>query len=352
MRRVWKVLLVIAVILAVLFGAAYLLVHSYLGKIQYEDGSESVPVTDIAAEEEMTEEETESSTEEDSPYEEIAAVEEDLKKQAEAVTEMIESKDVLNVLLIGCDTRKKNGNGRSDAMILVSVNQKTEDITMTSIMRDCYVTIPGHGNNRINAAYAFGGGNLLMDTIETNFRVPVEKYIVVDFYSFVDIVDAVGGVDINISSEEIKVMNSYIKGLNKLNGRAEDTWLLSDGGMQHLNGTQALAYSRVRYVGHGDFDRTQRQRTVMTKIFEKARDMSLREMHDLLNILLPKVKTNMDEGELLALLLKAPAYLQYDLNQFRIPIDDSYQSMRIRGMAVLGLDFEKNIEALKKEVME
>ncbi len=351
------ILVVILVLILLLISAAWLVMKSYLGKIDYEhdDSAKEQTVsllTDEEIERQLKEEEPDS-TESDSPEEEIAALDEKIASQQNRQGEdnqLLSSENVLNVLVIGCDSRKQGGSGRSDTMILVSVNEDTGKIHMTSIMRDCYVSIPGKGNNRINAAYAYGGGSLLLDTIESNLAVDVDKYVAIDFYSFVDIIDSMGGVDIEVSEEEIPILNAYVKELNRLNGRDESTWLLSEGGMQHLNGTQALGYARIRYVGNGDFERTERQRLVVSKVFEKAKDMNLLEINNMLNALLPEVKTNMTEEEIMSLLLKAPTYLTYDLDSMRIPVDGSYQSMRVRGMSVLGIDLDKNIDALKRFV--
>lgn len=344
----WKILLCILIVALIVLAAGYIVIHSYLRKIDYQNDDMIGDNLITETEEELWEEEEE--TGEDSPENEIAALEEHLREQISSEDEALYDKNVLNILLIGCDSRTKNGRGRSDSMILVSINQDTKEIYMTSIMRDSYVSIPGHQDNRINAAYAYGGASLLMDTIETNFKIKVDKYAAVDFYSFVDIVDSIGGIDLEVSDAEAKVMNTYIRQLNRLNGIDEETSILEKGGAYHLNGTQTLAYSRVRYVGNADFERTQRQRTVLTKVFEKAQSMNLLEMNDLLNVLLPEIKTNMSEGEVLSLLLKAPSYLKYDLLQQRIPADGSYSSMRIRGMAVLGIDLEKNRKLLEETI--
>lgn len=355
--------IILGVICICLFGVG-LLVQHYLGMIQYDRGNDSLAdasvnqaeedgLDDERIEKELLEEdlmEEQDATEEDSPEQEILALEEQMSSQVDVETEALYDKNVVNILLIGCDSRQQSGRGRSDTMILVSINQKTEEITMTSIMRDCYVSIPGKGNNRINAAYAYGGASLLMDTLKTNFKIQVDNYVAIDFYSFVDIVDSIDGVDIEVSDAEVKVMNGYIKELNKLNGRQEDAYQLSGGGNLHLNGTQALAYARVRYVGNADFERTQRQRTILTKIFEKMQNMNLLEMNNLLTTLLPEVKTDMTEAGVLAMMLKVPAYLNYDLNSQRIPVDGSYQSLRIRGMAVLGIDFDKNVQLLEETI--
>lgn len=359
-----RIACIILAVICICLLAVGLLVWHYLGMIQYDRGDKSMTdatvsqteedlLDDASMENELLEEELleeQDATEEDSPEQEIQALEEQMNAQVDTESEALYDKNVVNILLIGCDSRQQSGRGRSDTMILVSINQKTEEITMTSIMRDCYVSIPGKGNNRINAAYAYGGASLLMDTLKTNFNIQVDNYVAIDFYSFVDIVDSIGGVDIEVSDAETRVMNGYIGELNKLNGRPDDTYKLSGGGSLHLNGTQALAYARVRYVGNADFERTQRQRTILTKIFEKAQNMNLLEMNDLLTALLPEVKTDMTETQVLAMMLKVPTYLKYDLNSQRIPVDGSYQSLRIRGMAVLGVDFDKNIKLLEETV--
>ena len=350
-------IIVSAVFLALillLIGAAWLLVKSYLGRIDYDHGDAAKDqtvslLTDEEIEKQLREEEPDS-TESDSPEEEIAALEEQMASQQKDVedAQILSSENVLNILLVGCDSRKQGGSGRSDTMILISINEDTQKIHMTSIMRDCYVSIPGKGNNRINAAYAYGGGSLLLDTVKSNFSMDVDRYVAIDFYSFVDIIDTMGGVDIEVSEEEIPVLNAYVKELNKLNGREESTWFLTDSGLQHLNGTQALGYARIRYVGNGDFQRTERQRLVVSKVFDKAKNMNLLEINNLLTTLFPEIKTNMTESEIMSLLLKATTYLTYDLDSMRLPVDGSYQSMRVRGMSVLGVDLEKNIEALKQ----
>lgn len=352
-----KLLILIIFIFSLLFLlllSIWVVAKSYLGKIENESDQNDITQTEQLTDEQIMQEflEEEAETEaEDSAEEEILQLESQMEEQLDTSAESDitqKSEDVFNILLIGCDTRKKGGVGRSDTMILVSLNDKTKKINMTSFMRDIYVSIPGKGNNRLNAAYAFGGGSLLLDTIENNFAVDVDKYVAVDFYAFVDIVDSIGGIDIYISEAEIPVLNQYIQNINKLNGIDVNTYLVTTAGNQHLNGTQALAYARIRYVGNGDFERTQRQRTVITKVFEKVKTLNLLELNDLLNIFLPMIKTNLTEGEILSLMMNALSYLQYDLESYRIPVDGSYENMRINGMAVLGIDLKKNQEALQE----
>lgn len=339
-----------------LFFAAVLFVHSFLGKIDYQPGTATVAVetdsADTTLSTEILEEDQESSGTSlaDSTAEEIPALEQRLLEQTSGMEDVLFDENVMNILLIGYDSRDADSRGRSDTNILVSINQETKEITMTSIMRDCYVSIPGYGNNRINAAYAFGGGSLLIETIEKNFQISVNNYVAVNFYAFMDIIDLIGGIEIEVSDAEAEVMNGYITELNGMEGCEEKTDWLDEGGTLHLNGKQTLAYTRVRYVGNADFKRTERQRTVLEKVFEKAKQMNLLELNDLLNRLLPEVSTDMSEKEVLFLLLKGPAYLQYDLKSLRIPADGTYESLRINGMEVLGVDLEANKKLLEQEV--
>ena len=179
---------------------------------------------------------------------------------------------VTSVLVIGTDGRTEDDKGRSDSMILVSINKKTKKITMTSFMRDCCVDIPGYGEDKLNAAYAYGGTELLMDTIEKNFRVKIDDYILINFNTFAEVIDAANGIDIELSDEEAQEVNNIlISEVNELMGDERESDLLEHGGKLHLSGKQALSYSRIRKVGNSDFERTSRQRRVMSELISKAR---------------------------------------------------------------------------------
>lgn len=373
-RTIFKVVMIILSLIVGVCTAGGLLINNYLSKVQYDTENKITEIEDshepILTNEEIINEllsDEPNSNEADSAQWEINALEEQMASQLvqnsgntdnknddignNSDARLMES-DILNILVIGCDTRKKGGVGRSDAMILLSVNEDTEKIHMTSIMRDSYVTIPGKGNNRINAAYAFGGGSLLLDTIETNFDIDVDKYVSFDFYSFADIVDSIGGIEIEVAEAELPVLNDYLKGTNDVNGKAESTNYITKSGLQHLNGNQALGYVRIRYVGDGDFERTSRQRMVVTKVFEKVKMLNLLEINELMNAFLPQVRTNLTQEEILSLLLKTLEYLQYDLESHRLPVDDSWKYLRVNGMSVLGIDLEKNQNALKEFITQ
>ena len=234
--------------------------------------------------------------------------------QDDATTEIVKasSKDVTNILLLGIDSRKKNSKrSRTDTMVILSIDKKNKRLVMTSVLRDTYVTIPGVGRNRLNAANVFGGQKLLFKTFEKNFDIHLDKYVQIDFYNFIKLVDAVGGVDMKLSAAEIKVMNkTYIPYIDVSLNKKRNANLIKQNstGIYHLNGIQALAYSRVRYVGT-DFARTERQRKVMAEIIKKTKKLSVSEINDLADIVLPMITTNLSKGEVMSLLLNAKEYL-------------------------------------------
>lgn len=293
---------------------------------------------------------------EDSPMENIQSYETYLDENAalreEAGELPYDSGNVYHLLLVGMDARHTNQNSRSDTMMILSINRNTKKIVMTSVMRDIYCTIPGVGHTRLNHAYAYGGAALLLETIEYNFGIHIDDYATINFYGFMDAIDAIGGVEIEVSADEIQTMNFYIKELNSLLGLEDtaDQMSESDTGTCLLNGKQALAYSRVRNVGNGDFERTGRQRTVLMAVQEKARTLSLSELNDLMDLVLPCVTTNLTRGRVLSLLFHAGEYLDYELDSCRIPYDGSWQNLNVRGMAVLGIDFCANKEYWLEQV--
>lgn len=268
--------------------------------------------------------------------------------------------NVFNILLIGSDTRnEENDSGRSDSMILVSLNKETKKIYLTSMMRDMYIKIQEHGNNRLNTAYSYGGPGLLMDTIEENFKIKVDRYVQVDFNAFIDVINMIGGVDdIQIGEGDIEHINNYIRGMNEVNGIDTEEGLLyengNEGGRYSLTGAQALAFSRIRYSGYGDeqndFGRTARQRAVLTATFDKARGMDIFQLSKMMSEILPKINTDITRGEAISLVLDLPEYTKYEIETLRVPVDGSYEDVEVRGMSVLGIDFEDNISYLQEKI--
>lgn len=266
-------------------------------------------------------------------------------------SEPMKEEGVINILLIGNDSREQGTDGRSDAMILLSVSSKTNTIHLTSLLRDMYVEIPGHGKNRLNAAYAYGGPELLMETLEKNFELEVNRYVQVNFQAFASLVDAVGGVELEVTKEEVEYINKYLVEYNMLEERPAGTDYLDTAlnGKIHLNGPQALAYCRNRYLGT-DFGRTERQRKVLSAVFRNAPDLLKNEPLELMNEILPMVTTNLNQTEIMRLFFQAANVLTYEMVQGSVPVDGSYRNATIRGMSVLEVDFDKNKEYIQSAI--
>ena len=247
-----------------------------------------------------------------------------------------DDEEIKNILLIGQDRRSGQGRQRSDSMIICSLNTKTNEITLVSLMRDMYVQIPGYSDNRINAAYAFGGMSLLDTVIETNFGVEIDGNIEVDFEGFVGAMSKIGNLDIELYQEEADYLN-----------KQNSSWHLK-AGMNSLTPEQALMYARTRHVGHADYERTERQRTVLKAAFSKIKDLGITEMVSLADELLPYFTTDLSNTEILSYAYTVAANKMQMGESYRIPIDGAYKSARIRGMAVLVPDLSANSEALKK----
>lgn len=274
-------------------------------------------------------------------YEEIASLKDAPLKEEGAI----------NILLIGNDSRDNGADGRSDAMILLTISSKTKKLYMTSLLRDMYVDIPGHEGNRLNAAYAFGGAELLLETIEQNLGIPVNRYVLVNFEAFANLVDAVDGVELELTSQEIEYVNGYLVEYNMLTNRPQgtDNMDTSVSGLVHLNGPQALAYSRNRYLGT-DFGRTERQRKVLAAVIDKLPVAALTHPKQLADGILPNLTTNLTKKECFRLCLELSRLLTYDMEQNSIPVPGSYKDATIRGMAVLEVDFETNRRYLRENV--
>ena len=265
--------------------------------------------------------------------------------------ESYRDENCINILLIGNDARSGVSGARSDAMILASINTRQKKIYLTSLLRDMYVEIPGHDNNRLNAAYSYGGAELLMDTIEKNFNIKVNRYVGVDFESFAKLTDIIGGIDLELTTGELELVNEYLIEYNQITGREIDTDFMDIGkpGLVHLNGPQALAYSRNRYIG-SDFGRTERQRKVITAIIKKLPAAIIKNPDMTLQIIFENLETNLTEGECYRLSFLAPIIGTYDIESASLPVDGTYSDARIRDMEVLQVDFEANKRYLRDVV--
>ena len=261
---------------------------------------------------------------------------------------------VTSVLLIGTDGRSLDERGRSDTMMLVSVNSSTKKICTTSFMRDCYVEIPGYGWDKLNAAYAYGGPELLMDTIEHNFGVRIDDYVSINFLSFASIVDSVGGIDVDLSDAEAEEINTILQAeVNEIMGDDRGADLLKSGGKKvHLVGKQALAYARIRHIGNADFERTERQRRVVDLVMDKLKTFNPIMLKNLSTKVLPDVTTNMDTAKLYFLSLRAPLWLwlRFERSPMQVPAEGTYYGESTPSGDALIVDFDSNYETIKSNV--
>ncbi len=274
---------------------------------------------------------------------------EPIAQSERSVDVLAEQKGVKNILLLGTDERVSGETSRSDAIIVLSINENRKKIVMTSILRDSYVEIPGYGKNRINHAYQMGGAALMIQTIENNFKIPIDSYAKVDFFSFMGIIDKLGGVPITVTQEELGYLNGYIAEINTLQGLPVNDGQLAQAGNYQLNGKQALAYSRIRYIGT-DFARTERQRTVLDGLFQQLKTASPKELYEVAATILPDITTNIGNMDLTKMIAKSVFYMKYDIIQNRIPMDGTWNDLVVGGQEVLEIDFEANREGLKSMI--
>ncbi len=324
-RRILKVLLIVLAIILALLLSAVVAVYSLLGGIGR-----------------LNQQPTLSQEQLNTIFGEGETVETDpVQDQAETI---FSGKDTVNILLVGQDRRGGDAPERTDAMILCTINKSTKTLTMTSFMRDVWVYIPEHYNQRLNLPYMLGGFPLLNDTLEYNFGVRADYNVEIDFSGFMKAIDAVGGVDIELTSTEA----NYLNARGNWDVEENQHWNLKKG-MNHLTGSQALAYSRIRKTD-SDFKRTNRQRIVLTALLEKAKTLSATEMLSLAKEIIPLLRTDMNNSQILGLIADVlPMLSGLEIVSQRIPMDGQYGYANKNGASVIVLNekqLEKNIQLL------
>lgn len=243
----------------------------------------------------------------------------------ESLPSATDSEEIVNILLVGQDREPDEPRQRSDSMILLTFNKNDGSITMTSFMRDTYVYIPGHGKDKMNAAYQWGGFSLINETLAVNFGVHVDANVEVDFGNFKNIIDRLGGVRIELTSAEAKYINTKLK-----SQRVSAGW-------QTLDGEEALWYARNRTNttldgANNDFGRTERQRRLLSALITAYKNQSLGEMVNLMYDILPMVTTNMTNQEILGYVGDLmPMLAQAEVRTLRIPTDSTYYSQYVSG---------------------
>lgn len=313
MKTFGKVMLIIVIILVILLGigagVGFWYVHDKLGKVNYVEIDES----NIGIDNEI-----------------------DAKLNG-----------YRTIAIFGVDSRNNElvKGTRSDCIILATINEKTKEVKLTSIYRDTYLELTGRDLDKVTHAYAYGGAELAISTLNTNLDLNIKEFVTVNFESVVDIVNAVGGVSINMTKEELKYINGYIDEINKVTGNKASH--ITKSGTQTLNGVQALAYGRIRYTSGGDYKRTERMRDVMMAVVAKAKKMSIGQLNTLADTLLPKVYTNINTGEIISLI---PQLIGYNI------VDSTGWPYNTKGATIGGVWYgppvtlESNVKELHEKV--
>ena len=262
--------------------------------------------------------------------------------------EIKEYKMIENILLIGLDGTNDKLPKRSDTMIILTIDKLNKSLKLTSLARDTLVKIPGRGEEKLTHAYAYGQEELLMQTINENFDLDIKDYAVVNFKSFIDIVDIIGGVDINVNEKEIHHLNEVIKECYGVNH--EDTKnieYITSSGNHNLNGYQALAYARIRKLDT-IYKRDERQRLILTNIAHKLSDVSISKYLQIAKSILRHIKVNIAFNKIIDLAFIAHELASYDISQLEFPISEYREEGRIgeKGTYVVKWDKNKNIELL------
>ena len=249
--------------------------------------------------------------------------------------ELMKSDSVYNILLIGTDERKSQTNYRSDTMMLVSIDKKNGKLKLSSFLRDSWLYIPGKDfSAKLNAACAYGGPQMVIDTIEYHYKVKIDKYVMINFSVFKKIIDGLGGITLDIT--EAEAANISKEGKFKC-----------EPGVQTANGKLALWYARIRHLD-SDFKRTSRQRKVIQAVVDKAKKTSPTVLLDTLNSILPDIQTDLSKSDMTSLAFNALLkYLRYDVEEMEVPSSGTWSNATISGQAVLKVDVEKNRELLK-----
>jgi LCP family protein required for cell wall assembly len=229
------------------------------------------------------------------------------ESQVITVNEDIHMGDYTNIALFGVDTRStdlSSEKSRSDAIIIVSINNRTKEVKMTSVYRDSYVSVNGT-YTKINHAYAYGGPELAISTLNRNYDLNISQYATVNFKIMANIVDALGGIELEVESDFIDDLNKYIKSVNHYNGGNSPGF--TQAGTYTFDGNQAVAYARIRHNQNGDISRANRQRIVLKAIMDKAKFHPVSFLKAV-NEVLPQVQTNLSTNDLMKMVLNAPRY--------------------------------------------
>lgn len=326
----WQLILIIIIaILLIVFGTTWAFYNSKLNKLNYDKNHTLSIDKTISL---TTSEEQDISGLPNKDDSSIVAPE----------GEIFKSQDVFNILLLGTDERTPefNVNARADSMMIFSINKKKKSAKLVSLERGVGVPIEGRNPDLLTHTFRYGGANLTLKTVRDCFKVDVEKYVRVNFNTFAQIVDAVGGVDVVLTELEAKALNNEVYTNAVTKNRVHE-------GENHLDGYDALQYSRLRYID-SDWVRIKRQRTVIQAVVNKTKNMNLIELNTFVNKVLPLIQTNLTKSEITSLVVEAPNFMGVEIEQKTIPEKGTYWGVTgVDGRKMIGVDFKKNSQILK-----
>lgn len=276
-------------------------------------------------------------------------VEESVNELAEETLEVMD--DYTNIALFGLDTRQAGSLGkgnRSDTIMVASINNKTKDVKIISVYRDSYLNLANDKYRKCNEAYSIGGPEQAVAMLNMNLDLKIDHYMSVDFLAVSEVVDLLGGIEIDVDQYEIEHLNNYTVETSKVTGKSTNK--LKSTGLQTLDGVQATSYCRIRYTQGDDFKRTERQREVLETIAKKAKTMSASQLDNIVKAVFPMCATNMTVDQLLGFAADALSYNIVGTTGF--PFDVTTDSVGSAGSCVIPIDMEKNVAQLHKYLFE
>ncbi len=340
-KPVRTILITVLIVLIALATALFIYVYPILKNMNMDsmeqNPEETISPAELEAEVEIEEASSDLPTAKPMP-----------KVTPEPVFEMKNNEDygIINIMLFGMDNRYRKTilGGRSDVNIILTLDPQNNEVRMTSIMRDTLIYLPSQDDyNRVNAAIVYEGGpEGAIKTIEEEFLIDIDHYVITSFRGMIEIIDSIGGVEVTLSQNEVWEMNGLIQEMNKLFGNHSETYFVYRKGLQTLNGIQAVAYSRIRKTD-GGFMRDSRQKEVLLAAKTKLVDITLVELDTALKTVSDWVKTDLEPAEFIALAMDLYGLRNSTIKTARIPYDELFESVRYKKMAVLQYEKEATL---------
>lgn len=259
-------------------------------------------------------------------------------------------KDIVNIAILGVD-ESENDAGRSDATMIATFDPIHKKLKITSIMRDTYADIPGYGKDKLNHAYAYGGPQLSIKTLNQDFGLNIKDYVKINFEELEGLIDAIGGIDMKMEYMEMYEVNNYIERYSEARNITEEKLVMDEKtGKYHLTGFQTLGYCRIRSIGNGDFDRTERHRKIMTEMFNKISKAGTAELASMATKLLPYVETSLSNKEIINLATNVLNLGTKNIEQERFPRDEYTYNSKINDIFYLCYDEDYTEEQIHEYI--